>query len=192
MGTTEPRKAQLLIAEAFASISTQYPNTTLVIVGDTGSAYADTLREFARAADLDGQIRVVPVVRDTLPWYRSADILLCASDIESLPRSVLEAMACGLTILATSVFGLPELLSDGETGFLFEPRSRSALIAALRRVLDLEPRSLEQVGRAGQRHVVANYDSSGYTTDILAILRGLIEDPRASPKQFLNPRIKTT
>jgi glycosyltransferase involved in cell wall biosynthesis len=192
MGTTEPRKAQLLVAEAFASISDQYPNTTLVFVGDTGTPYANALKDFANATDLGGRIRVVPVVPDTLPWYRAADILLCASDIESLPRSVLEAMACGVTIVATNVFGLPELLSDGETGFLFEPRSRSALIAALRRVLDLEPRSLEEVGLAGRRHVVANYDSSGYTTDILNILEGLIRDPTVSPGQFLGLRGTTT
>ena len=61
------------------------------------------------------------MVLDTYPWYRAADLLVSASDIESLPRSVLEAMCFRVPVLATSIFGLPELISDGETGFLFEP-----------------------------------------------------------------------
>jgi D-inositol-3-phosphate glycosyltransferase len=186
MGTVEPRKAQLLIAQAFAGIAQKYPETTLVFVGYKGNAYAETLKTFVETIDLGEQIRIVPVVSDPFPWYRSADVVLCASDIESLPRSVLDAMCFGATIVATSVFGLPELLTDGETGFLFEPRSLSALVAALHRVLDMDISSLHEIGAAGQRHVLRHYDSRGYALDILAILRGLLQDPSRAPGELVS------
>ena len=72
-------------------------------------------------------MRLIPITPDVDPWYGMADILVCASDIESLPRTVLEAMAWETPVLATSVFGLPELIDDGETGWLCEPRDMLAL-----------------------------------------------------------------
>ena len=53
-----------------------------------------------------------------------SDLLVCASDVESLPRTVLEAMAWELPVLATAVYGLPELIEDGETGWLCRPARR--------------------------------------------------------------------
>jgi glycosyltransferase involved in cell wall biosynthesis len=188
MGTIEPRKAQLLIMQAFAGLAADYPDTALVFVGDNGTLHAETLKSLVTATGLQGQVRVVPVVRDPYPWYRSADVLLCASDIESLPRSVLEAMAFGVAVLATSVFGLPELLTDGETGFLFEPRSVSALVTALRRALDLPPASLQRVASTGRHLVTEHYDSLGYATDIVVILRGLLQDSGRSPAELVTRR----
>ena len=119
MGTIEPRKAQTRIAQAFALARKQHPDWMLVFVGDSDTYYSDGLKEYLRNAGLKDRTRVVPVVEDIYPWYRAADLLLSLSDMESLPRSALEAMCFGLPVLSTSVFGLPELLEDGRTGFLF-------------------------------------------------------------------------
>ncbi len=135
MGTTEPRKAQTRLAEAFALVADEYPDWDLVFVGDTGTPYADALRRYVADTGLDGRVRIVPVVPDVHPWYRAADVLVSASDVESLPRSALEAMCFGVPVLATSVFGLPELITDGCTGFLVEPGALDALVAGFRRVL---------------------------------------------------------
>ncbi len=98
--------------------------------------------------------RIVPTDSDTYRWYRAADLLLSASDVESLPRSMLEAMCFGVPVVSASVFGVPELVRDGETDFLFEPNDLDALMAALQRVLALEPAELTRVGDTGQRHVL--------------------------------------
>jgi glycosyltransferase involved in cell wall biosynthesis len=135
---------------------------------------------------LTKRCRIVPIDSDTYRWYRAADLLLSASDVESLPRSMLEAMCFGVPIASTSVFGVPELVTDGETGFLFEPNDVDALVGALHRVLALEPSELARVGEAGQRHVLEHHDSSGYARDLLRLCRGLLESPGASPEDILS------
>jgi glycosyltransferase involved in cell wall biosynthesis len=188
MGTTEPRKAQTVLASAFARVVHDHPDALLVFVGDTGTPYAEALRRLVHGLHIEEQTRLVPVVEDIYEWYRAADVLVCASDIESLPRSVLEAMGFGTPILATSVFGLPELLTDGETGYLFEPLDLGAAIEALRRVLDVDQASLEAVAEAGRRLIVEQYDSAGYAHDVVALLDGLRHDPTATPAEILAAR----
>ena len=188
MGTIEQRKAQTRIAQAFARVADDHPEWELVFVGDTESAYSQALRRYIRTMRLTDRCRIVPIDSDTYRWYRGADLLLSASDVESLPRSMLEAMCFGVPVVSASVFGVPELVRDGETGFLFEPNDLEALVAALDRVLGLEPSELTRVGDAGQQHVLEHYDSAGYAADILRLCRGLLEAPGASPEDILSKR----
>jgi D-inositol-3-phosphate glycosyltransferase len=188
MGTTEPRKAQTRLVEAFALVAEDNPQWTLVMVGDTGSPYARELKRYIARAGLEARTRVVPVVPDTYAWYRAADVLVSASDLESLPRSALEAMCFGLPVVAANVFGLAELVTDGENGFLFEPSDLAAAAEALGRVMALDSDELTEVGEAGRRHIVEHYDAAGYAADVLALLRGMHDDPTAEPSQIVAPR----
>jgi D-inositol-3-phosphate glycosyltransferase len=188
MGTTEPRKAQTRLVEAFALVAKANPQWTLVLVGDTGSPYAQELKRYIARAGLEGRTRVVPVVSDTYAWYRAADVLVSASDLESLPRSALEAMCFGLPVVAANVFGLAELITDGENGFLFEPSDLAAAAEALARVMAIDSDELTEVGESGRRHIVDHYDAAGYAADVLALLRGMHDDPTAEPSQIVAPR----
>ncbi len=186
MGTIEQRKAQTRIAQAFARIADDNSELKLVFVGDNGSAYSQTLKDYVQALGLEHRCTVFPVDGDPYRWYRAADVLLSASDIESLPRSMLEAMCFGVPVVSASVFGVPELLRDGETGFLFEPNDLDALVAVLHRILALEPTELERVGDAGRRHVLEHYDSSWYASDLLRLCKGLSQSPGAIPAELLS------
>ncbi len=188
MGTIEQRKAQTRIVQAFARLAAEHPAWQLVFVGDTNSAYSQALRRYVATLGLTDRCRILPIDGDTYRWYRAADLLLSASDVESLPRSMLEAMCFGAPVLAASVFGVPELITDGENGFLFEPNDLDALVAALDRVLALEPSELARVGDAGQRIVLEGYDSSGYADDLVRLCKGLLESPGASPEDILAAR----
>jgi len=186
MGTTERRKGQTVLAEAFARIARRHRDALLVFVGDTKTPYAESLARLIRRSGIARQARLVPVVEDIYRWYRAADLLVGASDVESLPRSVLEGMCFGLPVVATSVFGLPDLITDAETGFLYEPLDLAAAIAALERVLAFDPETLARVGEAGRRLVAEQYNSSGYAADVLALLEGLRRDPALTPATILS------
>ena len=151
MGTTEPRKSQIVLAEAFARVAEDHPEALLVFVGDNGTPYARSLRQFVEASGAAKQIRLEPVTADSYSWYRSADVLVSASDIESLPRSFLEAMCFGLPVAAASVFGIPDLIQDGRTGFLFRPRDLGAMVDAVRRVLSTDSDDLAGDRECGTR-----------------------------------------
>jgi D-inositol-3-phosphate glycosyltransferase len=170
VGTVEPRKAQLPLAQAFGSIAARHPRARLVFVGGRGDGDSEALEGFVAASGLGDRVEVIPVTPDVQPWYRVADMLVCASDIESLPRTVLEAMAFETPVLATAVFGLPELIEDGETGWLCEPRDMLALAAALDRALDSSPEERRRIGRAGRELVTRRHDLGAYGREVAGLL----------------------
>ena len=101
---------------------------------------------------------------------------------------MLEAMCFGVPVVAASVFGVPELVTDAETGFLFEPNDLDSLVAGLHRVLSLEPSALARVGAAGRHEVIEHYDSTGYSGDLLRLCEGLLRRPGTNPQEVLSER----
>src|SRR5262249_8523506 len=83
----------------------------------------------------------------TTRWLPTFDILLQPSEIDALPRSIMEAMACSITVLATRVGGIPECVNHGATGLLVVEEEVTASLEALvtnpemRRVMGVEARS---------------------------------------------------
>lgn len=65
----------------------------------------------------------------------ACDVLVLPSYNEGLPMSILEAMSCGKTILATSVGGVPEIVSDNENGFLFEPGNKDMMASLIKKLM---------------------------------------------------------
>ena len=94
----------------------------------------------------------------------SADAVVFSSRAEGLPLAALEALASGTPVVAASVRGLRELLTDGEDSLLVSPEDASALAAGIRAVLD--NRALREHIAAGGRRVAARYSEdrmvSGY------------------------------
>jgi glycosyltransferase involved in cell wall biosynthesis len=185
MGTIEPRKSQVTIAQALRLVRTDHRPWTMVFVGGSDSVYCDMLKRYLQENGLAERARVVPVDTDTYRWYRAADVLLSASDMESLPRSMLEAMCFGVPVVSTAVFGVPSLLGDGKYGILFEPNDLNATIGALNEVLSIEAESLHAMGDAAREHVLAYYDSAGYATDLMALCQGLLQSPELGPGEIL-------
>jgi D-inositol-3-phosphate glycosyltransferase len=187
MGTYEPRKAQGALALAFAEVADEFPDTELAFVGDTGGPYAQGVREVVERLGIGERTRLVPVVDDSYAWYLMADALVSASDVESLPRSVLEVMAFEVPVLAASVYGLPELITDGVNGLLCAPRDIDALVTGLRRLLTLTPERRAALGAAGAKVVRERHDASIYAGVYRTLLRGLLESPRVPPRDLLPP-----
>jgi glycosyltransferase involved in cell wall biosynthesis len=112
----------------------------LHLVGD--GPQKKTLRDLAKQLGLEGSIvwhGWLP--RAALPQvYQSADCLVNPSLYEGMPNVVLEAMACGLPVVASKVAGNDALVLDGETGFLFELEEPAGLIFALMQLYDVDLR----------------------------------------------------
>jgi glycosyltransferase involved in cell wall biosynthesis len=99
--------------------------------------------------------------------YASAALLVCASYGEGMPLCVIEAMAHGLPVVATSVGGIPQLVEDGRTGFLVEPGDPAALRDRIERLLaDAELRS--RFGRAGRQKIALLCSWPAVTAQTLA------------------------
>ena len=179
VGTVEPRKAQAMLAQAFDLIAAGHPRAWIAFVGGRDDDNTEALNRYIEASPYGERMRVIPVTPDVEAWYGMADLLVCASDIESLPRTVLEAMAWETPVLGTRVFGLPELISDGETGWLCEPRDLPALSAALDRVLSLPAEERRRVGAAGRPLVAERHSLEHYGQEIAALLEKAVAAGRA-------------
>jgi glycosyltransferase involved in cell wall biosynthesis len=88
-------------------------------------------------------------------WYRSADVLAAAPWYEPFGLTPLEAMACGVPVVATAVGGLTDTIVDGVTGDLVPPRDPPALGAALRRLLGDQMRRMSYGAAALDRAAYA-------------------------------------
>ncbi|MEZ5117564.1 MAG: glycosyltransferase family 4 protein [Candidatus Nanopelagicales bacterium] len=185
VGTFEQRKGQALLVEAFAQVAADHPNAVLVLVGRTDDAYSRALERRVSERDLADRIRLVPLTPDLDPWYAAADVFISVSDVESMPRTMLEAMGHGLPVLSTGVFGVPELVRDGRDGWLFEADSLGSLMEALDRVLSLPAEERDAAGRSASQRVHECYDSAGYVTAFARLLPGLATDPDVLPGDLL-------
>ena len=182
----EPRKAQAALVLAFARIADAHPGAHLVIVGADGDHYSRTVRHLVHALGLDHRVRMVPLTGDVEPWYVMADGFVLPSDSESLPRTIIEAMAYELPVLASDVGGVSELVHDGETGLLVGPRDVAALAAALQRLLTLRPEHRRAMVDRAAASVRDRRDVGGYTAAFSRLLRGLAKNPGASPRGLLD------
>jgi len=110
----------------------------------TGGAKATELQALAEREGLGDRYSYVGPRSDVPDVLRSLDILVLPSqrDKEAFPRIVVEAMACGVAVLATEVAGVPEAVVTGETGTLVDPDDFEAFVVALRTLAsDAELRS---------------------------------------------------
>lgn len=104
---------------------------------DVPNAYSAELhRLHAMLPDaLRQRTEIIPETADALRHYRAADICVCTSRIESAPRVILEAMATGLPIITTPVFGIREQVQEGANAFFYDPGDIDGLTHCLRQLL---------------------------------------------------------
>jgi glycosyltransferase involved in cell wall biosynthesis len=102
--------------------------------------------------------------------YARAAVVVLPSYREGLPLCVIEAMAHGRPVVATSVGGIPELVEDGVTGFLVPPGDARALRTAVQRLLD-DPARRRRMGREGRRRIVERCSLDAVTAATLEAYR---------------------
>lgn len=105
-------------------------------------------------------------VSDIRPHLRHADVFLLSSDHEGTPNVVMEAMACGLLVVATNVGGVADLVKNGETGFLFEPGDTAGALVPLERLAS-EPTLAAEIGQRA-RAFIEKHHSVSLLPEILA------------------------
>ena len=176
VGVADPRKGMGPLVSALRQVRPFYPEVKLCIVGVGPSPYGRALADTVRRAGLGEAVRLVPVQPDPTRWLHAADLYVNSSDVESLPRSILEAVCCGVPVAATDVFGTREMITDGETGWLFEPNDVDALAAALLRALDTTPAGRGQLADAAHRKLADWLNPAGYADEYSRLLSELTTD----------------
>jgi glycosyltransferase involved in cell wall biosynthesis len=129
-----PEKGLTLLQEAFSRVRHLDPNMKLVFVG-SGSLLASLQENAARLGIAEANV-FVPATRDVAPWMRSMDIFVLPSYSEAFSNSLLEAMACGCSVVGSRVGGTPELIgSNDERGLLFKSGNAADLAEKLSKLI---------------------------------------------------------
>jgi glycosyltransferase involved in cell wall biosynthesis len=129
-----PYKDYATIVDTLARLACSPRERPLILIalGDSGP--------FSRIGD--AEIRFVPHLQDpsdVAPYYQAADVYLHAARADTFPRVVLEALACGLPVVATGVAGIPEQIRSldeaSPTGIVVPPQNPGAMAAAVERLI---------------------------------------------------------
>ena len=160
-----PEKDIDSLVRAMAIIREAYPSFQLEIAGD-GVCMSD-LRARVRELGLEGHVKFLGQVRDVRGVLEKSSLFILPSLTEGISLTLLEAMACGLPVVATRVGGTPEVVVDGETGLLVHPGSPAELAQAILSLLQDPERSRQMGVRARQRieqhfdvrHMVEKYEA---------------------------------
>lgn len=169
-----PTKGVIDLARAIGFVASR-PDLgawTFVFVGEDHRAYPGYAREVAATLDdVSGLVvRLPPMsIYDLVPYYHAADVVAIPSLLEATSLAALEAMACAVPVVATRVGGLPEIITDGHTGLLVEPRDPSGLAAGLER-LWATPAERAQMGLESRSEVVRAYRWSAIAERVEAVL----------------------
>ena len=132
----------------------------LWVVGERlSSDHGEDLEPYFADAGLGDRLRRLGYREDVPAILAAADIFVLPSHFEGLPMSVIEAMLCGLPVVATDIRGPREQVVDGETGFLVAPMCQHPLGAVLAK-LAIDPSLRRRLGEAGRARALALYDES--------------------------------
>lgn len=176
-----PWKGQATAIEALPAIRERHPGTELLLVGEPkfvakatrydNVTYARSLREAATRLGVGDAVRFMGERDDVEVVMSAADVVLVPSWDEPFGRTVIEAMAAGTPVVATTVGGPAEVVEDGVTGLLAPPRDPAAWAARTSELLaDGERR--RAMGEAGRRAAV-RYDRDRYAAALVELYRNV-------------------
>lgn len=172
VGRLSPEKRVKEFLEAWAELfaeETAQPKARLLIVGDGPERQA--LERAVRDLGLAASVALAGRQDDLLPYYRAADVFILPSISEGLSNSMLEAMACGVAVLASRVGGARDAIEPGVSGCLFDPLSRAELKDCLRS--HLADRGLAvRLGERARKTAVEKYSMARVADDLLEIYGG--------------------
>ena len=146
-----------LAPAAFARVARKHPDARLTMLGaDKGDRSLQSTREAAARSGVGDRITIRGgVPKSEVPGQlQMGDIFLNTTNVDNTPVSVLEALACGLCVVSTSVGGIPYLLEDGVDALLVPPGDPDAMASAIERILT-EPGLATSLSRTGRRTVEA-------------------------------------
>ncbi|MFX0167832.1 MAG: N-acetyl-alpha-D-glucosaminyl L-malate synthase BshA [Candidatus Hodarchaeota archaeon] len=161
------------LVTAFAQIADEVPDVELLLLGD--GPERPGVDRLIRKFELNNRIRCPGFKRDVYQYLRCASAFALSSELEGAPLSLLEAMSCGLPVVATEVGGIPEIVKDGENGLLV-PFGDIDALAEKMYVLLTDRILASQLGAQARKTILENHTAEKVVPQYEAIYEGVIHD----------------
>lgn len=171
VGRLVPIKNISLLLRSLVIARRAEPNLHLVLVGD-GEMRAALAAE-SKTLGLQDAVTFAGWQRDLPLVYADLAAVVISSDNEGTPASLIEAMASGCPVISTSVGGVPDIISDGETGRLVPPGSPEALAAALL-ALVREPEATQRMAAQARQFALSTFQGQRLINDVDRLYQQLL------------------
>ena len=175
-GRIREQKGTGAFVEALSRLLPERPDVFGIVMGRATSEHAAFIAALRKtSARTGGRILFPPEVTvDRIPdWYRALDLYVAPQLWEGFGLTPLEAMACGVPVIATRVGAFEELVVDGTTGALVPPGDAAALAAAMAPLLD-DPAKRQSMGAAARAHVEARHRIEAEAAALVTLYRRLL------------------
>ena len=173
--STEKGHADLLEAVALITKMADIPRFRLLLAGD--GVERQHLEQLSARLGIQEKVIFAGHASDMRPYYAMASMLALPSHSEGSPNVVLEALAAGLAVVATTVGGVPEILEEGRTGLMVPPRNSAALAEATARLLR-DPGLRCRLASVGQEYVMRSFTPETYRLSLTTLYRSVLDDYR--------------
>jgi len=148
-------KGYSYLIEAFARLKEQIPSAHLIFVGE--GRLQNELEQQAAETPYADSIHFLGPRSDITSILKAIDVFVLSSIAEGLPRSLLEAMAARVPCVGTKVGGIPEILADGEFGYLVSPKDDDALAEAMMKIANISEQEREKLIKKARQRVADEY-----------------------------------
>ena len=175
LGRLDPGKGQEVFLRAIPQVRKDHPGALFVIAGDETAGepgYKRYLEEICREIGVDRSVKFIPFTDDVPRLISALDVFTLPSFAETYGLVVIEAMAMEKPVIATNAGGVPEILTDGKTGLLVEPRNAGAIAGAIIKFLDNEGLRIA-LGRAAREDALLRFSMDRCVGALLRLLRAL-------------------
>lgn len=161
-----PHKGQRHLVDAAALVVRQVPDARFVLAGE--GELRGSLEQHIKHLNLEKHVLLAGFRPDILSVHKAFDIFVMSSVTEGLGTSLLDAMACGRPIVATTAGGIPEVVQDGVTGYLVPPRDQQAMADAIVKLLKNEALR-KRMGAAGLSLAHARFSAERMVQETLRV-----------------------
>jgi glycosyltransferase involved in cell wall biosynthesis len=174
VGRFSKEKGHIDLLAAFKCLRETHPelNSKLIIVGE--GLERVKLEAAAESSGCKERIILAGQVRNVQPFYALASVLALPSHSEGSPNVLLEAMAAGVPVVATSVGGVPEMVEDNESALLVPARDAQTMVAAIARILTDKELARRLTTNAAEL-VAARFGPETYARNLVEIYREVID-----------------
>ena len=163
----------------------------LLIAGD--GPLKNELQQQIDSLELQNHVRLAGFMDDPRALYRAIDVFVLSNTRADLPNVVLEAMASQRAVVATSVSGVSQLLSDGENGIVVEPDSEDSLYHGIRTCIDSSDR-MHALAASGRQTVKQRFEFARRMDKVVSVYRELspelwdgVKSTQSSERSVLEP-----
>ncbi len=167
-------------------VAVRHKDATFLVVGDSlpsdRDRFSTQLKRQVKQAGLDNHFHFTGFTNRVSDYLRVMDVFVLPSYREGFPRSVLEAMATQLPVIASDIRGCREAVVHGVTGLIVPPMNASALAEAVLRLLD-HPDVAALMGGGGRRRAIELYDQRLVAKRFVSVFDSLSDSPTAGSEE---------